>query len=467
MVAPTRARSLSPVTGSRLADRRGLSNLFGLRTYASCHGSKLAKGALDALTLTSTSVTFSMRAMARHFTAAVLTVLLLSMLPCAAAADAEPAETAPVPAETTPPATETTPAATETTPPPTETKPRKLSFAVVPGPFYNPNLGLGLNVLPMLMFYPNKNDTVSPPSLVLLNTLYAIKPPFDDAGSRQSVFLSAATRIYLDEDRWRIVGMAAYINLFQEFYGVGGDANYSDPQFGYRLEQVIVIAQIYRQILWKGFYVGALIGFTTFHTRTDDPEDAQVLDDLGSGADWRTQPNIGLLAQYDTRDSKYYPARGVNFNLRVNGSFKEDESYLLLAPSFNQYFPLLDKDRLILAYRIFGQFGFGNLPMAAYAHYGMRGTTLGYETGEYMDKMMTGAEVEIRWMAWQRVGFEGGVGVGKVFSDFSEFVDEPWLPGVWGGATYKIMEEHDIRARITLAYGKSGLLFYFAVGQNF
>jgi hypothetical protein len=84
-----------------------------------------------------------------------------------------------------------------------------------------------------------------------------------------------------------------------------------------------------------------------------------------------------------------------------------------------------------------------------------------------MDKMMTGAEVEIRWMAWERVGFEGGTGIGHVYSDFSEFFNEPWLPGVWGGATYKVMNEQDIRARMTLAYGKSGLLFYFAVGQNF
>ena len=105
--------------------------------------------------------------------------------------------------------------------------------------------------------------------------------------------------------------------------------------------------------------------------------------------------------------------------------------------------------------------------MAAYAHYGMRGTTLGYETGEYMDKKMTGAELELRWMAWKRVGFEGGTGFGKVFSDFSEWADAPFLPGVWGGASYKIMEKQDIRARATVAYGKSGVLFYFGVGQNF
>jgi len=105
--------------------------------------------------------------------------------------------------------------------------------------------------------------------------------------------------------------------------------------------------------------------------------------------------------------------------------------------------------------------------MAAYARYGMRGTTLGYETGEYMDKKMAGAEAEIRWLAWKRLGFEGGGGIGKVFSEFSEFGDQPWLPGVWGSSTYKIMAKQDIRARMTLAYGKSGVMFYFAVGQNF
>ena len=78
---------------------------------------------------------------------------------------------------------------------------RSTSFAVVPGPFYNPNIGLGVNVIPMMMFYPDKDDKVSPPSMVMLNLLYAIKPPFDE--SNHSVFFSAASRLFLDEDRWR------------------------------------------------------------------------------------------------------------------------------------------------------------------------------------------------------------------------------------------------------------------------
>jgi len=387
------------------------------------------------------------------------------------AADETPAQA--TPAETTPTegaATETTPAAAAETPAkdgPAEVAPAKATkdptFAVVPGPFYNPSLGVGLNVIPMLMFHPDKRDDVSPASIAMLNLLYAIKPPFDDAGSRQSVAASALTRLYFDEDHWRVTGIAAYINLFQQYFPAGA----SDPSFNYRLEQLVAIAQVYRQVLWKGFYVGALVGGIGYHTKADNPEDEAALAGIGSSSDWSFAPNLGLLSQFDSRDNKYYPTRGVNFNLRINGSFKSDQEYVLLAPGFNQYFSLLGGNRLVLAYRLFGQFGFGELPISAYARYGMRGTTLGYETGEYMDEKMAGLESELRWMVWQRFGLEGGAGVGKVFAEFDEFTDAAWLPGVWGSGTYKIMEDRDIRARATIAYGKSGALFYFAVGQNF
>jgi hypothetical protein len=348
-----------------------------------------------------------------------------------------------------------------------ETKPRGPDFAIVPGPFYNPNLGVGLTLIPMLMFHPDKNDTVSPPSIVLLNMIYAAKPPLESAGARQSFFVSAVSRLFLDEDRWRVVPTAAYFNLFQQFYGVGGNADSSDPLFNFRLEEVAAFLQVFRQVGWKGFYLGGLVGYVTYHTKTDEPANQAILEALGSGADWRGQPNLGVLAQYDTRNNKYYPSAGTYLNLRVNGSVRSGQEYLVIAPGFNQYFPLQKNDRLILAYRVFGQLGYGSLPIAAYAHYGMRGTTLGYESGEFIDKKMVGAEAEIRWLAWKRVGLEGGVGIGKVFADFGDFGGEPWLPGIWGSATYKIMEAQDIRVRATLAYGKSGVLFYFTVGQNF
>ena len=342
---------------------------------------------------------------------------------------------------------------------------RKTSFAVVPGPFYNPNQGLGLLVSPILMFHPDQGDEVSPPSIVALQGQYAVLPPLSDASTRYSWALGTGARLYLDEDRWRVQPIVAYFDLFRRFQGIGGDT--TSTQFDYRQYGVVAVMQVYREVFVKHLYAGLLAGYTAFRTGTSNPANQEILTNLGTGADWSGQPNLGVLAQYDTKDDQYYPTAGVDFNLRLNGSFKSDQEYLVLLPSLNQYFSLVGGDRVVLAYRLFGQFGFGNLPLPSYAYYGSRGTTLGYASGDYVDKMMAGAEVEARWLFWRRVGAEAGAGIGKVFQSFDDFAPQPWLPAVWASLTYKVMESKNMRARLTVAVGKSGGALYAAIGQNF
>ena len=343
--------------------------------------------------------------------------------------------------------------------------PRKPSFGVVPGPFYNPNQGLGLMVIGMGMFHPSQEDAVSPPSIVALVGMYGVLPPLDEASTRDSWMLGAASRLYLDEDRWRVSPIVAYFDMFRQFRGIGGDT--TTPQFDYRQMGKIAVVQVMREVLWKKFYAGLLAGYTSFRTKTDDPSNEQILEDLGTGSSWTGQPNFGVLAQYDTKDNQYYPTAGVDFNLRLNGSTKSSQEYMVLVPSVNQYFAIAGTDRVVLAYRVFGQFGFGDLPLASYAYYGSRGTALGYPSGDFVDKMMAGAEVEARWLFWWRLGLEGGIAEGKVFQSFDEFGPQPWLPSVWGSLTYQVMEGQNMRARLTAAVSKSGGALYFAAGQNF
>ena len=375
--------------------------------------------------------------------------MLAMLLPQSAAAVSEPIEKD----LTTPPE------------PPRSSEDRKTSYGVAPGPFYNPNQGLGVLVMAMAMFHPQEDDFVSPPSILGLVGMYGALPPLDEAGSRQSWMLGAASRLYLDEDRWRVSPIVAYFDMFREFRGIGGDT--TATQFDYRQMGQIAMLQVMREVLWKKFYAGLMLGYTSFRTKTDDPANQQILTNLGTGDSWTGQPNFGVLAQYDTKDDQYYPATGVDFNLRLNGSTRSDQEYLVLVPSVNQYFPLVGKDRVILAYRVFGQFGFGDLPLASYAYYGSRGTALGYPSGDYVDKMMAGAEVEARWLFWWRLGLEGGVAEGKVFQKLGDFGPEPWLPSAWGSLTFQIMQDQNMRARITGAVSKSGGALYFAAGQNF
>ena len=139
----------------------------------------------------------------------------------------------------------------------------------------------------------------------------------------------------------------------------------------------------------------------------------------------------------------------------------------MLQPNFNQFFSLSGGNRLVLAYQLFGQFGFGDVPLSYYANYGSHGTTVGYSQGEFVDKMMAGLDVELRWLFWWRLGMLAGGGIGKVFPSFDGFGPQPWLPSGWVGLLYQVMEKSDIRANLTFAVGKSGPALYFGLGQTF
>jgi len=340
------------------------------------------------------------------------------------------------------------------------------SFTVVPGPFFNPNQGLGVLVLPMMMFRVSADDTVSPPSIAALAGMYSVLPPFDEAGSRYSWAVGGATRLFLDQDRWRVQLALGYFDLFREFHGIGGNPT-ENALFDFRQMGAVVFARVLREVGVRHLYAGLILGYTAFRATSEDPFGQAVLESLGAGPNWSGQFNLGLAAQYDNRNDQWYPSCGINFNLRMNGSLNSDQEYLVVEPSFAQYFQLGQGDRLVLAYEVLGQFGFGDLPLPSYANYGSIGTIPGYPAGEYIDKMMLGAQVEIRWLFWWRLGLEGGVGVGKVFPSFAEFGPQPWLPSAWGSLTYKVMEDQEIRARLTVAVGKSGALMYFGLGQNF
>src|SRR4051812_23689833 len=216
---------------------------------------------------------------------------------------------------------------------------KKTSVAVVPGPFYNPNNGLGVMLMPLVMFHPSENDTVSPPSIVALFGMYAVLPPLSEASTSYSWATGSAARLYLDEDRWRVQLAFLYLDMFREFHGIGGDPS-SGPLFDYRQAGAIAFAQVMREVGVKHLYAGLIGGYTVFRSQTSDPNNQSVLNSLGGGSDWEGQPVFGVSTQFDNRDNQYYPSSGMDLNLRATGSFKSGDQFGVVIPSFSQYFAL-------------------------------------------------------------------------------------------------------------------------------
>ena len=68
----------------------------------------------------------------------------------------------------------------------------KIKFKLIPGPTFGPSVGLGLLLVPMLVYYPDKNDLLSPPSQTA--AFYLI--------TSNVILGGVVQKLFLKEDTW-------------------------------------------------------------------------------------------------------------------------------------------------------------------------------------------------------------------------------------------------------------------------
>lgn len=136
-------------------------------------------------------------------------------------------------------------------------KDKKVDFSVMPYLSYNRNLKFMFGAIPMGMYRPNPQDTISPKSLSGLAAVYT---------TNGSYFVSVFNKIYLNEDRWRINAFAMTGDHISQFYIDDVD----DPGFydyGTKTTYVSVGAQ--RQ-LFTDFFAGINYSYAHHHTVYED-----------------------------------------------------------------------------------------------------------------------------------------------------------------------------------------------------
>ena len=71
----------------------------------------------------------------------------------------------------------------------------KVKFRFIPGPTYDPSIGFELMLIPMFVYYPDKDDMVSPPSQT--SAFYMVT-------SNKSMMGGISQMFYLKQDTWRV-----------------------------------------------------------------------------------------------------------------------------------------------------------------------------------------------------------------------------------------------------------------------
>jgi len=322
------------------------------------------------------------------------------------------------------------------------------NFSFVPVPYLNfsRSLGFAFGALPMAMYKLNPKDTISPASITGLLGMYT---------TNDTWFAMFFQRFYLKEDDWRVTAAGGLGSIhFQFFLDLPG-AGYID----YNTQADFLFAEGQRRVIGK-LYAGVHYTYTAFNTSFGS--DTTV--NLGEN----TLHGIGAKFSFDKRDDVYYPRDGSITELDWTSypGFFDNKFESNKIEIDHNHFISMREDKDVIATRIYGGFGIGDLSFEQQFIVG-RQDIRGYTQGKYRGDYLLAAQGEYRWNFHEKMSAVGFLGLATVYGSINESDEGVILPGIGTGFRYNVFPKYHMNIGFDVAAGKDDWGFYFRVGEAF
>jgi hypothetical protein len=311
---------------------------------------------------------------------------------------------------------------------------------------YNRNLQVMLGAIPMMMYKLSVKDTVSPQSLSGLSAIYT---------TNGSYFVALFNRWYMAEDKWRLKLFVLTGNYTSQFFVDDVD----EPDFFEYGTKTTIISVGGQHKIIKGFYGGVSYTYAHYNTVYENniaPSSVTYTNGLA----------INLLQ--DTRDAVYYPMQGDKFILSWTTYpdwFGNAVVANRIALELNKYFPARDNNDVIAA-RIFGKFGLGNIAFEQQVTLGGRDIR-GYSEGKYRGDGLMDIQGEYRYNFNKKMGLVGFAGLATLYGSATENFNWKIYPGAGGGFRYNPFKKTKFNVGVDGAVGKGDYGIYFRIGEAF
>ncbi|MEZ9235137.1 BamA/TamA family outer membrane protein [Shewanella sp. 10N.286.52.A9] len=332
---------------------------------------------------------------------------------------------------------------------------KPIDFSFLPGPFYNPEMDLGVGISAVGLYQVDPDDEVSQLSSLVINGLASING---------ALGVSIENKTFLNEDRQRLYLNAELSDIPDVFYGIGYDENYQDDNRTDFSGRVISANPMFLQRVSSNVFVGAGFDFSYAKASSIDILESEV--DITPLEASSRSVGINLLANYDSRDNVLNPEQGKIAQIDV-GVYRKDlgskTDFEVVNALYSTYYPVAGSD--VLAWQIRGRFTHGDVPWDQLSKAGGGDLLRGYTSGRYRDKQMLLAQVEYRQNLSGRHGMVYWVGAGVISDKFSELASSDVLPNT--GIGYRFEVKPRVNLRLDLAFGDGDSGFYFNVNEAF
>ena len=298
----------------------------------------------------------------------------------------------------------------------------------------NPKLGTSVGVLGGYLHY---FDEKSRPSIFALMGQYS---------STDSIIAGAQARTSWDEDQQRLIAGTVYgyvKNDYSDYLGTGVPLQSNAEVKG------VISRYTYR--VSGDWFAGVQGLYQDFGISGETQFDDMALDILGV-APYKSG-GLGLVGQYDSRDSENMPMRGTLFslsNIAYRESLGGEEDFDVVRADIRYFWN--HQKRNVLAIRQLNHFT-ANAPTQVNAPVQLRGSKIGQYNGEYMSHI----EAEERYRIAEKFTASAFLGVACTYGDDQSCSDsENIYPAGGVGVQYILKPKEGIVLDLEYAAGKDG-----------
>ncbi|MCJ2178383.1 BamA/TamA family outer membrane protein [Novosphingobium album (ex Hu et al. 2023)] len=338
---------------------------------------------------------------------------------------------------------------------------KSADLVIAPLPVSNPALGTGAALAGVL--YYNPNDAPQP----WVTGVAAGYTSTDSWGG------GLFHQMSLDDDRFRISGLAGYGDAKLKFYGIGPQAGAAGISVNLRDRGLKAYidgqVRLFDHGLLSRLHLGVRVSYLRIRSSISIPTPDHPELEL-PGVELRSNVNaIGPSFTFDSRDHPFNPRKGVlvtgtwMFGAGFLGSDFQHRKLEILSTA---YFPVARQT--VLAVRRALCAVKGKAPFYDLCLFGQHADLRGYEAGRYRDRASWVLQGEVRQKISRRFGVVGFAGVGGIAPSAGDIWKHSHVLASGGaGLRYLASESNNVNLRFDVAWGKDGSAIYFGIGEAF
>jgi outer membrane protein assembly factor BamA len=335
----------------------------------------------------------------------------------------------------------------------------RASLFVIPHPAYQQETNWSAGVAGG--YYFKSND---------LSRISSISGSADYTLLNQFIF-NITPKIYSSDKRWYFYSNLNFKKYPDFYYGIANkptdiQQTFTSHNFSLRLEPQYAVTE--------NLSIGAIAGTRFERVSTDSTFDAvkeKIFSQFGDeGWSPYSKTHLGFLVSYDTRDSHFYPKKGIFAKTTLSTSIKGWGSlYSMtdLSIDFRQFVPLYKNH--IFAWQVFleGAFSSSEIPFQLRPTLGGRDVMRGFREGMYRDNILMVLQTEYRIPIYKRLKGAMFISSADVLNNRADKIDK--LKIAYGAGLRYRLNDARVHLRLDIAKNNYGekLQFYITATEAF